>query len=127
PKPRPGHGDAERMRVASQPTTQRLGGTGAVRNRTGRATRTGLMTAWAVLRTVVLISRNAGGKHSVRRRELAVVSRPDRLFNSTRRDWPLATPKRPFAATGRDGKTCPTADLRGGARPNWWKAALGMR
>jgi hypothetical protein len=42
------------MRITSQPT-QRLGGTGALRNRTGLATRTGLMTARVVLRTVVPI------------------------------------------------------------------------
>src|SRR5215472_1310995 len=64
PKPRPGHGDAERMRVTSQPATSRLGGTGAVRNRTGRATRTGLMTAReAFLRTVVLTAATQREKH----------------------------------------------------------------
>src|SRR6516165_10238695 len=99
------------MRVTSQPTTSRLGGTGALGNRTGRATRTGLMTAWAVLRTVVLTASTQREGHSVRWRQLPVVSHPDRLFNSTWRDWPPTTPKRPFAANGHDGKSRRTAAL----------------
>jgi len=89
PKPRPGHSDAERMRVTSQPTTQRLGGKGAVRNRRGGATRTGLMTEWAVLRTVVLTAATQREKHRVATAVIAGRSHPDRVFNSTWRDWPL--------------------------------------